>query len=167
MEQAPLWQDTVYLVSCCKEKAYTYQTGSGWERSTALNPELQARDLYVSDWFLKARAFVEATGCEWHILSALCGLVHPERMMLSYEFTFDPAHDDNDRIRRQTWSQTVTTCLAMRHRPKMTHVAILAGALYREFLIPALEQAGFTVSVPMIGLGIGQQKRWLMERKKQ
>ena len=52
---------TVYLISCVSKK-----------RSTPA----QARDLsYISDWFLKARDYVESTRSPWFIFSAEHGLV--------------------------------------------------------------------------------------------
>ena len=57
---------TVALVSCVSMK-----------RSTPC----QARDLYVSPWFLKARAYVEAGKSPWFILSAEYGLVRPDRVV--------------------------------------------------------------------------------------
>lgn len=38
------------------------------------------------------------------------------------------------------------------------------GRKYREHLIPYLQAEGHPCSVPMRGLGIGQQKAWLKER---
>ena len=43
----------LFLVSCVKTK---------------LPRRAVAKDLYISDWFRKARACVESTGCPWAIL---------------------------------------------------------------------------------------------------
>ena len=48
-----------------------------------------AMDLYTSNWFRKARACVEETGCPWRILSAEYGLVHPEEEIGPYEKTLN------------------------------------------------------------------------------
>jgi len=64
--------DTICLVSCVWPKRAT----------TAL-----AKDLYRSDWFLKARACAESAGSCWFILSAEYGLVHPDEMIEPYEMT--------------------------------------------------------------------------------
>lgn len=50
---------TVFLVSCVKRKR------------TSAAP---ARDLYISDWFVKARRYVERRRARWFILSAEYGL---------------------------------------------------------------------------------------------
>ncbi len=56
---------SLYLVSCVSMKR------------ASPSP---ARDLYVSQWFLKARAHVEAAGWPWLILSAEHGVVHPDQV---------------------------------------------------------------------------------------
>ena len=43
-------------------------------------------------------------------------------------------------------------------------IVMLAGARYREFLMPALKTMGVEVYVPMEGLRIGEQLRWLGEQ---
>ena len=136
----------LYLVSCVAGKA--------------AGPR-PARDLYTSDWFLKARAYVESTGGRWLILSALYHCVSPDTVLAPYDFSLIQA-DSNDRIRRQVWSNTTADLIA-RSVFHGTPIVILAGHAYREFLTPALEKRGFPVTVPMAGLGIGQQKRWMME----
>src|ERR1700722_4703764 len=64
--------NTICLVSCV-----------GGKRPTP-SP---ARDLYQSDWFPKARCYVEAIGCAWFILSAKHGLIHPDDVISPYEQT--------------------------------------------------------------------------------
>jgi hypothetical protein len=136
----------IFLVSCVAGKATTAQP---------------ARTLYVSDWFSKARAYVEATDRPWYILSALHGLVRPDRVVEPYDFTWSQS-DPDDRIRRQTWSR----CTASNLRdcaPESARLVVLAGGDYREFLVPALKCRGFAVEVPLAGMGIGQQKQWLLQ----
>ncbi len=41
------------------------------------------------------------------------------------------------------------------------HATILAGDRYRDFLTPMLQAQGVQVDVPMQGLRIGEQLRWL------
>jgi hypothetical protein len=138
----------VFLVSCVAAKAATPQP---------------ARTLYVSDWFAKARAYVEATGRPWFILSALHGIVRPGRVVEPYDFTWrkDDPTDPDDRVRRQTWGR-ITASNLRDCAPETARLVILAGADYREFLVPALKCRGFAVEVPMAGMGIGQQKQWLL-----
>ena len=59
---------TVYLVSCVGKK-----------RSCAA----PARELYASDWFQKARDYVESSGSPWFILSAEHGMISPDQIISS------------------------------------------------------------------------------------
>jgi len=43
-------------------------------------------------------------------------------------------------------------------------VVFLAGIKYRENLIGPIREMGCSVKVPMEGLGIGEQKRWLKQQ---
>jgi len=48
-----------------------------------------AKNLCLSDWFVKARRYVEAAGGPWFILSAEFGLVHPDAVIARYERTLN------------------------------------------------------------------------------
>jgi hypothetical protein len=117
-----------------------------------------ARDLYLSPWFLKARAYVESTNSPWFILSAEYGLLRPDQIVAPYERTLNTMgiHD------RREWARRVLDGLV----PQLGGVGriiVLAGARYREFLLPVLRQACPVVEIPMEGLTIGRQLQWLSE----
>jgi hypothetical protein len=135
---------TVYLVSCVGQK-----------RPQAC----PARDLYVSDWFLKARCYAEVSGAQWFILSAEHGLLAPDRVISPYERTLKRM----PVAARRDWAARVADQLASAV-PELTHVVVLAGERYREFLACYLVGRGVRVSVPMEGLRIGEQLRWLGKR---
>ena len=63
---------TIYLVSCVGKK-----------RTDAM----EAKDLYASEWLLRARAFLERTQSPWFILSARYRLVAPHQSLAPYERT--------------------------------------------------------------------------------
>ena len=134
----------LYLVSCVKTKR---------------DAPASAKDLYVSDWFRKARACVEKTGRPWRILSARHGLVHPEREIRPYELTLNAM----PVAERRAWAQDVlaglATCL-----DGVDTVVFFAGRRYREFLEPALRRRGLAVDTPMEGLSQGRQLAWLSAR---
>lgn len=134
---------TIYLVSCVSQKR---------------DQPCAARDLYVSDLFSKARRFVEASGCPWYILSAEHGLVAPGQMLAPYERTLNSMGVAD----RRAWSERVAAQLA-EAVPHLTRVVFLAGNRYREFLTQHLRSRGVEVSVPMEGLRIGEQLRWLLK----
>ena len=127
--------------------------------SVKLPDAAPARDLYVSPWFLKARACIEALGCPWYILSAKHGLLDPRSTIDPYDETLKAMSVD----RRRTWARGVIEDLA----PRLAGVGsatLFAGMTYREFLEPELRGRGLKLHVPMQGLGIGQQLSWLSDQ---
>jgi hypothetical protein len=112
----------------------------------------EARDLYTSDWFKKARAFCDALAAPWFILSAQHGLVPHKMIIEPYDFTLR----DMDRDARERWGIAISDELEQRglwDRPGF----ILAGKLYRENVYARQLRA------PLQGLGIGQQKQRLIQ----
>lgn len=137
---------TLFLVSCVSEKC---------------DRPMPARELYRSEWFQKTRAFVERQAGDWFILSAKHGLVAPDRVIEPYDETLN----DKTVEQRREWSRKVSQELSLRCHPGTT-VVFLASEKYREFLLPVLKELGFNVEVPMEGLGIGEQLRWLLEHSR-
>ena len=135
---------TVFLVSCVSEKH---------------NRPMPACELYCSAWFQKARAFVARQVGEWFILSAKYGLVAPDRVIAPYNETLN----EKTVAERREWSKKVVQELLIRC-PTERLIVLLAGEKYREFLLPALSEVGFSVRVPMEGLRIGEQLHWLSEQ---
>jgi len=117
-----------------------------------------ARDLYVSPWFLKARAFVERSGMPWFILSAKHGLVVPDTTIQPYDETLKNLPRDG----RRAWAQRVISQMQSM-LPQADTVIILAGMRYREFLMDYLQSTFPRVEVPMENLRIGEQLRWLSQ----
>jgi hypothetical protein len=138
---------SMYLVSCVSQKQ---------DQASA------ARDLYVSDWFRKARQYAEASGCPWFILSAKYGLVAPDQVVAPYELTLNIMAV----AERRAWAKRVDRQLA-EAVPELAAVVFLAGERYREFLAEHLTDRGVAVSVPMEGLQIGKQKHWLLQHSSQ
>lgn len=132
---------TIYLIACCKTKAAT---------------PMAARDLYRSDLFLKSREFAERAGSAWYVLSAAHGLVHRDQVIEPYDLTLAQLLP---RARRE-WARRVIDQLDAAVPPGALTI-FLAGRLYREGL---LEWAGRRFFVPMAGLSLGEQKRWLIRR---
>ncbi len=138
---------TVYLVSCVSQKR---------EQASA------ARDLYSSDLFCKARRYAEASGCRWFILSAEHGLVTPDQVISPYERTLNSM----PVVERREWAERVAEQL-LAVMPELSCVVFLAGERYREFLARHLVSRKIAVSVPMEGLRIGEQLRWLGQHSPQ
>jgi len=134
----------IYLVSCVSKK------------KQGKHP---AKDIYDSPWFRKARSYVEQRlqlGDEWFILSAKHGLLCPDDVIEPYETTLNKMK----KKERQEWAKQVLGSLKSAVG-KADIVIILAGIPYREFLQEDLTNWYGRVEVPMEGLMIGQQLRWL------
>ena len=134
----------LFLVSCVKTK---------------LSRPAKAKELYVSDWFRKARACVEREGGAWRILSAKYGLVHPEDVIRPYEKTLITMRAAERRAWAAKVLEALEPCLA-----DADTVVFFAGERYREFLEPSLRNRGIGLDVPMRGLSQGRQLAWLGAR---
>lgn len=131
----------VVLVSCVKKKG------------TAPSP---ARDLYVSQFFRGMRAYAQTHADKWYILSAEHGLVRPDQVIAPY----DRSLRTMSMPERSAWAVRVQAEL-LRVLPARAEVVLLAGARYRQAIESFLTHRGYSVSIPMKGLGIGSQLKWL------
>ena len=135
-----------------------------------LDHRAQAYELYDSDLFKKSLYYAWDHNCkeaietkeyaETLILSALHGVVDPFDRLDPY----DVALCDMTKQDRVTWSLRVYHQLKTRFGFALPEkITFLAGVLYREHLEHLVrEYDGVKTEVPMKGLGIGQQKHWLM-----
>jgi hypothetical protein len=137
--------NSIVLVSCVKSK---------------LARPAQARSLYVSAWFQKARDIVEASGARWFVLSSLYGLVAPETEIAPYDWTLNTLGVAD----RRRWANKVLDKLLSELRGER-RVVMIAGARYREFLIEPLQRRGIVVVVPMQRLRRGEQLHWLSKHE--
>ena len=126
----------VGLLACCSAK---------------LTTEAPAQDLYVSPLFTKSRAWVEAHTDEWAILSAQHGLVLPDQRLKPYELSLNSMKATDVRA----WGIRVNRQIRATWDLDACTFVVLAGAKYRAAL------NGLEHEVPLRGLGIGQQLRWL------
>ena len=115
-----------------------------------------ARDLYTSPWFRKAHSYVSRMVQPWFVLSAQYGLVHPDEVIAPYDLTLNNMSVTD----RRRWTRKVLTQLEP-HLANVESIIFLAGRRYREFLEPMLRNRSLAVYIPMEGLRIGEQLRWL------
>lgn len=134
----------VVLVSCVGKK---------------LAEPARAADLYQSTWFKKARAYAEAMGDRWYILSAKHGLIRPGQLISPYDLTLNSM----SKSERWEWAWQTWAWSTPELNPLKDELIMLAGRRYRGFLVPWWEARGFVVRVSMRGMKIGQQLRWLAE----
>lgn len=120
---------------------------------------MPAQDLYISDWFRKASTYAMRAADEWYILSAKYGLVAPEAVIKPYDETLNRM----PVAARRAWAKRVLEDLDQVLQPG-DHVVILAGIKYRENLMDPIREMGCSIEIPMEGLGIGKQLRWLKQQ---
>lgn len=132
----------VILVSCAKQKT---------------REPKPARDLYTSPRFRKARAYAEASGAQWFILSAAHGLVAPHDWLAPYDLYLG----DTDTSYRSAWGEWVAERLELALGGLSGRlVEIHAGAEYVAPVRAALESRGATVELPLDGLRTGELLAW-------
>lgn len=132
---------SVHLVSCVSKKAET---------------AMPARHLYQSQWFSFASQYAELNEGGWCILSAKHGLLDPETVVEPYSQSLN----DYTVEERRKWAERVLAEIDEKFDTP-TRFIVLAGKKYREHLVPLLHRQGHVCEVPMRGLGIGEQLRWL------
>jgi len=120
-----------------------------------------ARELYCSEWFCRARSFVESHGAEWLILSAKYGVVAPGAVIERYEQTLNDAAISE----RRAWVRMVVGQMET-HIESRRYIVILAGHRYRQFLVPELQARGLKIEVTMANLAIGKQLAWLAANRR-
>jgi hypothetical protein len=95
------------------------------------------------------------TQSPWFILSARYGLLAPQKRIGPYDQTLNTMKTAH----RQTWAADVRRQMDV-ELPDAQRCVVLAGERYREFLMDYLNER-FVTEVPMRGLTLGKQLRWL------
>jgi hypothetical protein len=135
----------VYLVACVAVKQ---------------NHPAPARELYISPWFQKARAYTERHAQRWYILSAGYGLLDPSTVISPYNTTLN----NMGVAQRELWANQVFHELIKVTDPQQDKLIFLAGQKYREPLATWLaNEGGYQIEVPMQSLTIGKQLQWLSD----
>lgn len=108
-----------------------------------------ARDLYdKSAYFRQMRAWADARGDSWYILSAKHGLVSPKTRLEPY----------NERGLSESQAETIAAQL---HDDGVDTVHVTAGTDYTDPLVPALEARGIDVVNHFAGERIGKRRQLL------
>lgn len=123
--------------------------------STKRTGRYPAEEMYISPLFQGARLFAKARFDRWYILSAKYGFLEPGHIIEPYEKTLKKM----DIRERKLWAEEVSTALTP-YLNSRDILGFVAGQDYREFLLPMLNERGYTVAVPLEGLSIGMQLSW-------
>jgi len=147
---------TVVLVGCSGSK---------------LDHAAPAKDLYTSPLFKKCRAYAEALGVEWAILSALHGLVLPDQVLEPYDCTFAKLRGNSPSRLASLERWGLATQLAIRARWPEAKFVFLGGKDYAACLRgygtglsggrPVDHLNPIIADAPLEGMGIGERLSWL------
>lgn len=136
---------TYALIACTKDKH---------------DGPLPARELYAKSRLFQAayQYAKKVRGVQTvYILSAKYHLLHEIEKISKYEKTLN---NMNQNSRREWAGEVLEQMREFGMDLKKDYFIILAGKPYREFLLPHMDQ----YEIPMEGLKMGQQKRWLNEQ---
>jgi len=133
----------ICLIACASSKQDTPQA---------------AKDLYISALFQKSVGWMNKQNFDyWFILSAKHGLLPPDKVIAPYNQTLNQM-PVKQRIQ---WSINVYQSLKP-YLDKNTSVTFLAGDKYRsKHLVHLIQKVECEILVPMEGMRIGEQLKWL------
>lgn len=149
--------------------------------SSKLEHRAPARDLYDSDLFRKSRAWAEWMSPAWFVVSAKHRLLHPDEVVEPYDCSwadlkkqgFNP---QQFQAYKENWAVLVGMKLleflgitlsgpgAYPYNTEPYFLNLLMGKDYYEPLSRWLVSMGFAFWIPTAGMGIGQQKSFLLQR---
>ncbi|HLA23743.1 MAG TPA: hypothetical protein VJZ93_04390 [Candidatus Nanoarchaeia archaeon] len=136
--------EKIVLISCVSKK---------------INKKSKVEDLYLSPLFRKNLQYAKSINPDKiFILSAKHGLLTLEEEIEPYEKTLNKMKSDEIKI----WANGVLINLKKVSDLENDEFIFLAGNNYRKFLIPHIKN----YKIPLMGLGIGRQLKWLSEKTK-
>jgi hypothetical protein len=137
---------TVVLLGCVKTK---------------LDRAAPAKDLYRSRLWRWRRAYAEASGRPWLILSAMHGLVEPEAQLDPYDLALAQLTAGE----REEWGERVVRAL-VRHFGELDGMTfeVHAGADYRRAVEPGIRALGGQLRAPLHSVPLGAQPAWYQSR---
>ena len=134
----------IVLISCVSKK---------------LNHKSKAQDLYVSPLFQKNIRYAKSLNPDKiFILSAKYGLLNLTDEVEPYDKTLNKMTSNEIK----EWANSVLSQLQKVVDLNKDEFVFLAGNNYRKFLLPSINN----YKIPMLGLSIGKQLKWLTEKIK-
>lgn len=123
--------------------------------SAKIDEPAPARDLYSSNYFKLKRAYAEAVGDAWYILSAEHGLVAPDEILEPYDTTMTD-------VEPREWEKQVREELP---QAGVETAIVLAGSDYLEdtTLGDTLDMWYPEYEAPTAGKRIGERMQWLAD----
>jgi cytoplasmic iron level regulating protein YaaA (DUF328/UPF0246 family) len=125
--------------------------------SQKLDKKTKAENLYTGTLFKLSLQFAKKQKHdEIFILSAKHGLLGLNDEIEPYDVTLNNMPEKD----RKSWADGVLKQLNNKFSLKNDHFIILAGSLYRQFLLPEL----YSYEIPLEGMSIGKQLRCLKRK---
>lgn len=131
--------------------------GCGSDKAAAPAP---ARDLYTGPLFRKARAWAEAHGDAWYVVSAQHYLVPPGQVLEPYDRKLGTGKDELRQVGwwiRRKLGEAELAATGRWPEPSNTRLVVLAGDPY----VRAVRTVWPEAEDPMAGLQVGERLRWL------
>ena len=129
----------IILISCASKK---------------INKKIKAQDLYISALFQKNLQYAKSLNPDKiFILSAKYGLLKLDEEVEPYDKTLNKMRS----CEIKEWATTVLNQLQKVVDLDKDEFVFLAGNNYRKFLLPSINN----YKIPMLGLSIGKQLKWL------
>lgn len=132
----------IYLVGCSKKK---------------LDHPCEAQKMYNSVLFNMIQK--QMANKKWYILSAKHNLLNPNEVIHPYDVTLNDMNNNDIKL----WSEMCFRQIMNIHSGE--EVVFLAGMTYRKYLVDMLIDENILVSIPMEGMGIGMQQKYIKENK--
>jgi len=124
--------------------------------SVKLDHKARAEDLYVSPLFKYSLSYAKSLKPDMiYILSAKYGLLELDNIIEPYNTTLNTMSSDAIK----SWSEKVLIRLKEKINLDSDQIIFLAGDNYRKYLIPHIKN----YTIPLFGLGIGKQLKFLKE----
>jgi hypothetical protein len=122
-----------------------------------------AIDLYISPLFVKSVQYAQNQYDDFYFYSAKEGLLTKDQYIEPYNVSIKNFSTSEKR----EWADQVIASLEQHVKPSQCRIFIHGGWVYREYLQPALEKAGFEFEVPLEGYSIGNQLKWYDEQQQE
>lgn len=128
-----------------------------WDKHQDAGPQM-AEDVYTSSYTTVKREYAQSQACDWMILSAKYGFIHPEFVIPGpYDVTFDDPSTNPisvSELERQVEEQGLT---------RYDEVAVIGGRKYVERTRDAFAGTGVRIHAPFEDYSMGQQMHMMRQ----
>lgn len=113
-------------------------------------------EFYNSPLFRKSVQYANEHYERLYFYNAKDGLLLPDQIMAPYDVSIKTF----TLSEKKQWAHTVISALNEHESSEDCKIFLHGGYVYRKYLQPELKSYGYTFTVPLQGLGIGEQLAW-------